>query len=88
MAVIIKETKFQREFKNDDGTTEIWKYNLEKFSNGPIETITEYPKGWKSASDIIKAENKDLPLTKQQWFNPANGKMVGYTRAKALNLIK
>jgi hypothetical protein len=86
--IIAKQTKFEREFKNDDGTIEIWKYDLEKFSKGPIETITTYPKGYKSPLEATKAENKDLPLTKQQWLNPANGKMIGYTRARALNLIK
>jgi hypothetical protein len=87
---MVKSTlrQYQREFINDDGTTEIWKYDLDKFDKGPIETITTYPKGYKSPLEVIKAENKDVPLTKQQWFNPANGKMVGYTRAKALNLIK
>ena len=81
-------TKFQRTFTNNDGTTEIWEYDLEKFSKGPIKTVIEYPKNYKSPLDIMKAENKDVPLTKQQWLNPANGKLVGYTRAKALNLIK
>jgi hypothetical protein len=87
---MIKTTlrQYQREFINDDGTTEIWKYDLDKFNKGPIESTTIYPKSYKSPLDIIKAKNKDVPLTKQQWFNPANGKMVGYTRAKALNLIK
>ena len=87
MAVIIKETKFQREFKNDDGTTEIWKYDLDKFSKGPIETITNYPKDWQSPIDIIKGKNKKLPLSKQQFLNPATGKTVAYFRAKQLGLI-
>jgi hypothetical protein len=87
MAVIIKETKFQREFKNDDGTTEIWKYDLDKFSKGPIETIINYPKDWQSPIDIIKGKNKKLPLSKQQFLNPATGKTVAYFRAKQLGLI-
>jgi hypothetical protein len=87
MAVIIKETKFQREFKNDDGTTETWKYDLDKFSKGPIETITNYPKDWQSPIDIIKGKNKKLPLSKQQFLNPATGKTVAYFRAKQLGLI-
>jgi len=79
--------QFQREFINDDNTTEIWKYDLDKFSKGPIETIIIYPKGWKSPLDIIKGENKKLPLSQQQFFNPATGKMVAYFRAKQLGLI-
>ena len=59
--------QFQRSFTNDDGTTEIWKYDLDKFSKGPIETITDYPKGWQSPLDIIKGKNKKLPL-KSKFF--------------------
>jgi len=79
--------QFQRTFTNDDGTTEVWKYDLTKFSKGPIETTTNYPKGWQSPLDIIKGKNKKLPLSKQQFLNPANGKMVAYFRAKQLGLI-
>jgi hypothetical protein len=87
---MIKTTlrQYQREFINDDGTTEIWKYDLDKFDKGPIETTTIYAKDYKSPLEIIKAENKNIPLTKQQWLNPSNGKMVGYARAKSLGLIK
>jgi hypothetical protein len=87
---MIKSTlrQYQREFINDDGTTEIWKYDLDKFDKGPIETTTIYAKDYKSPLEIIKAENKNIPLTKQQWLNPSNGKMVGYARAKSLGLIK
>jgi hypothetical protein len=87
---MIKTTlrQYQREFINDDGTTEIWTYDLDKFDRGPIESTTIYAKDYKSPLEIIKAENKNVPLTKQQWLNPANGKMVGYARAKSLNLIK
>lgn len=35
---------FERRYVNDDGTTEVWKFNLNKFENGPIETIvSNYP---------------------------------------------
>lgn len=87
---MIKTTlrQYQREFINDDGTIEIWKYDLDKFDKGPIESTTMYAKDYKSPLEIVKAQNKDVPLTKQQWLNPTNGKMVGYTRAKSLGLIK
>ena len=79
--------QFQRSFTNDDGTTEIWKYDLDKFPKGPIETTTIYPKGWQSPLEIIKGKNKKLPLSQQQFLNPATGKMVAYFRAKQLGLI-
>ena len=41
-----------------------------------------------SAKEIKKALKKTkVPLSKQKFVNPANGKKVGYARAKALGLI-
>ena len=82
--------QFERVFKDPDGVISTWKYDLDKQPNGPIEVNNEYPKDFKPETEDEKLEkqNKDLPLTKRQWINPANGKLVGYTRAKALNLIK
>lgn len=41
---IVKETKFERIYE-DDECTSIWKYDLNKFPNGPVSV--EYK--WKSA---------------------------------------
>ena len=35
----------------------------------------------------VEIKNEDLPLTQRKFLNPANGKMVGYGRAKQLKLI-
>ena len=32
-------------------------------------------------------ENKKVPLTKRKYLNPANDKLVGYARARALGII-
>jgi hypothetical protein len=39
--------------------------------------------------DVIQAREElgELPLSKQKFRNPANGKLVGYQRAKQLNII-
>lgn len=82
-----KITKFERNYINSDGTTEVWRYDLNKFKNGPIEVTINYPKGYKSPLETFSEEQKDLPITKQKFLNPTNGKLVGYTRAKNLGLI-
>lgn len=80
--------QFERHYKEYDGITETWRYDLDKFPNGPIEVIVNYPIGYKTPQELLETKNEGIPLTHRQWLNPANGKMVGYARAKALNLIK
>jgi len=80
--------KFEKHYIDDDGVTVIWKYDLDKVPNGPISVENTYPKNWKSSSDKLEDSNKKLPITQQSWVNPANGKLVGYGRAKQLGLIK
>jgi len=84
--------QFTREYKNDDGTTSTWYYDHNKTTNGPIKV--EIGGINDKISFITEDEPKDtsqdtsIPLTKRMWTNPANGKLVGYTRAKNLGLIK
>ena len=66
-----------------------------KYKNGLDKKWGKIQKEQKrTASDMRRIDklqenkNQQLPLSQQQWLNPANGKKVGYTRAKALNLIK
>lgn len=72
--------QFTRVFKGG-GMTRTWIYDLDKQKNGPISCETEY-----DGDETPIAEAK-IKLTDQQWRNPANGKLVGYTRAKMLGLI-
>lgn len=39
---IEKPRKFQHVFKDDDGGESIWKYDLDKFPNGPISVEIKY----------------------------------------------
>ena len=45
--------KFIRIYKDDDGTESIWKYDLDKTTNGPVSVEIKYPPGfdkeWKEA---------------------------------------
>jgi hypothetical protein len=88
MNVVNTPRKFQHEFKDSDGTITIWKYDLDKFTRGPIEVENVYPKDYLSPEQAQKKANKKLPKSQQQFLNPATGKMVGYYRAKTLGLVK
>jgi hypothetical protein len=43
---IEKPRKFQHVYKDDDGGESIWKYDLDKFPNGPISVEMKYPAGY------------------------------------------
>lgn len=74
--------KFQRVYE-EDGIKETWTYDLDINPNGPIDVDIEYPDSFVSHEEL----NEALPLTHRKFFNPANGKMVSYGRAKQLKLI-
>ena len=76
---------FTREYLNEKtGIKSTWYYDLDKFGNGPYRVENIFPEGY---VDEIPQNDEDLPLTKREWVNPANGKMVGYTRAIQLGLF-
>lgn len=79
-----KPTKYTREYKNEDGSVDIWYFDNDIYQNGPISVKVGYAKNSKS----FEEEQEELPLTKRKFFNEANGKYVGYTRAKALGILK
>ena len=82
---VAQQRKFIREYVHKDGTKDIWTYDLDKNPSGPVSVEFIYPKNFIHISDQF--EDSHLPLTKRTWVNPANGKEVGYTRAKNLGLI-
>ena len=63
-----KPRKFEVVYKDDDGTESIWKYDLDKFPNGPISTETKYPAGYmkelKQKQKLAKLEKKQSTLEK------------------------
>lgn len=74
--------KFIREYKQDDGCSQKWHYDLDKSPNGPIMVEMFYPKEY-----FNEEIEENLPKTKRKYLNPTNGKMVAYTRAKELGII-
>lgn len=89
-----KPVKYERFFDNHDGVTEVWKYDLNKQPNGPIQVDITYSKeNIKESKVKEKKEEQDqsnLPKSKRKYINPINGKECGYTRytniMKELNL--
>ncbi len=76
--------KFERTFNNEDGSVDVWKFDMNKNPNGPYETTTSYPKGTKAFEQM----QESLPKTKRRYLNPATGKEVGWLRYKQLGLDK
>jgi len=59
---IEKPRKFQHVYKDDDGTESIWKYDLDKFPNGPISVENKYPPHYEKK---LKAQQKEAKLVKK-----------------------
>jgi hypothetical protein len=57
-----KPTKFEITYKDDDGCISIWKYDLKKFTNGPIEVSIKYPPGYEK---MLKTKLKERNLEKK-----------------------
>jgi hypothetical protein len=55
----IKPTKFERVFEDEDSTS-IWKYDLNKNPYGPISTEIKYKKGFSHSGMNQKKFLKDL----------------------------
>jgi hypothetical protein len=56
-----KPRKFQHVYKDDDGGESIWKYDLDKFPNGPISVEMKYPIGYEKN---LKKKQKEAKLEK------------------------
>lgn len=87
-----KEYKTTKQYTNvfsSNGITTTWVYDLDKFPFGPIEVNIEYDEGAENQDQEERRTNKKykVPITQKKWLAPS-GKMVGYTRAKNLGLIK
>jgi hypothetical protein len=54
--------KFQRIYKDDDGCEAIWKYDLDKTTNGPISVEIKYPPGY---DKLFKERQKQAALEKK-----------------------
>ncbi len=58
-----KPRKFQHIYKDADGVESIWKYDLDKFPNGPISVENKFPPHYEKA---IKRQQKEAKLEKSK----------------------
>tara|TARA_R100000315_G_C5224156_1_gene135546 strand:+ start:635 stop:925 length:291 start_codon:yes stop_codon:yes gene_type:complete len=79
--------KYTVVYDEGEGIKTKWIYDLDISEGGPISVEVLYPKGHENESVKEEVPNENLPKTKRKYYNPSNGKYVGYTRARALNLI-
>lgn len=58
-----KPRKFQHIYKDDDGVESVWKYDLDKFPNGPISVENKFPPHYEKA---LKKQQKEVQLEKKK----------------------
>ena len=73
-----KPRKFEHIYKDDDGCESIWKYDLDKFPNGPISVENKYPTGYikdlKQKQKLAKAERSLSILEKAKQAKQNEGR--------------
>ena len=73
-----KPRKFEHIYKDDDGCESIWKYDLDKFPNGPISVENKYPAGYvkdlKQRQKLAKAERSLSILEKAKQAKENEGR--------------
>ena len=73
-----KPRKFEHIYKDDDGCESIWKYDLDKFPNGPISVENKYPAGYvkdlKQKQRLAKAERSLSILEKAKQAKKNEGR--------------
>jgi hypothetical protein len=58
-----KPRKFQHIYKDEDGVESVWKYDLDKFPNGPISVENKFPPHYEKA---IKKQQKEAKLERSK----------------------
>ena len=73
-----KPRKFEHIYKDDDGCESIWKYDLDKFPNGPISVENKYPAGYlkdlQQKQKLAKAERSLSVLEKAKQAKKNEGR--------------
>jgi hypothetical protein len=83
--------KYVQRYTGPNGSSSVWIYDLDVNPYGPVSTEefppTEVEEEPEEKKVVIPTDQAELPKTQRKYINPANGKEVGYTRAKNLGLI-
>jgi hypothetical protein len=73
-----KPRKFQHIYKDDDGFESVWKYDLDKFPNGPISVENKYPLGYeknlkkRQKEEKVEKSKSTLQLAKEGKIKAVN----------------
>ena len=59
-----KPRKFQHIYKDADGCESIWKYDLDKFPNGPISVEYKWKPAWTQRMKLIQSQTKEAKKAK------------------------
>ena len=86
--IVEHPTKWVDIYDEVDGTKTKWTWAKIKSPNAPLSVEVIYPKDWDNGDEDEEIYPIDVPKTKRKYWNPASEKYVGYTRARALGLIK
>jgi len=86
--VVEHPTKYVDIYDEVDGTKTKWTWDKKKSPYAPLSVEVIYPKDWDYGEDDEEIYPIDVPKTKRKYWNPGTEKYVGYTRARALGLIK
>ncbi len=70
------------------GIKTTYTYRGTSITSGIEKAEFDYPKEYLDQFAKEEKHSKNLPKTKQMYFNPATGREVSYFRAKTLGLIK
>ena len=79
---IEQKIKFTQVFECEDGSVTTWYWDKSVRVDGPIKTVTKWPKGALDFEQVQEA----LPKTKRKYALD-DGRIVGYARARALGII-
>jgi hypothetical protein len=85
---MVKQEIVTKTFKSIDGVVSTWYYEKDRLNLGPFKVEIKYPDDWTSQEEDLKKSNKKVSKTNKRFINPSTGKEVGYSRAKALGLVK
>ena len=58
-----KPKKFEVTYKDEDGVESVWKYDLNKFPNGPISVENKFPPHYEKT---LKKQQKEAKLEKKK----------------------
>jgi len=83
-----QQRKFVREYVHRDGVRDIWTYDLDKKTSGPISVESIYPKDYNHILDYTLKENHWIPVANRTYVHPKTGKEISHNKALKLGLAR